>query len=72
MKVKELKEYLKLLPERNDDLEVVIPVKFTTPSIGGRSAVKVRSVNRGIDWDSGKFFINPDRELKAERIEYGE
>lgn len=67
MDVKDLKDYLSVLPERSDGLEVVIPVRFPTPSLGGQSVVSVRSVNRGIDWDMSRFFINPDRQLYASR-----
>lgn len=61
MTVKELKERLSHLDGRYDDLEVCIP--NNKGGMGGLSVTKVKGANRGIDWDSGKFFIWPETQM---------
>jgi hypothetical protein len=71
MKLKELKQIIDNCcnrSERYQDLEVCIP-NHKQGGMGGASTTKVKSASKGIDWDSGKFFIFPEvkmveRELK--------
>jgi len=66
MTLRELKEeidlYVKALPDYNDPT-VCIPISDGTV-IGGHPVIEVRSVCPGFDWDSGKFFIYPEKALK--------
>lgn len=64
MTLKELKHRVDTLygmSERNHDLEVCIPNH--KGGVGGTSVTKVNSVNKGIDWDKGLFFIFPEVEM---------
>ena len=63
MKVKDLKECLSHLKDRNDNLEVVIPIEKKGVLLGVRPHVKVKVVGRGIDWDSSLFIIWPESTL---------
>ncbi len=68
VKVRELKEYLALLKDRDDDLEVVIPIKVDYVYLTCSKPVAcVASVNRGIDWDARYFFINPAIDLMEKK-----
>ena len=46
-----------------EDPEVVIQIKLPYSTVGGSPFAKVKSVQMGFDWDSGKFFITPEEEL---------
>jgi hypothetical protein len=51
---------------KSNEIEVVIPVGTFNGSCGPKSAVEVKSTNIGIDWDNGRYFINPGQELMIE------
>lgn len=66
MKLSELKKYIDRQFEymrAGDDPEVVIQIKLPYSTVGGSPFAKVKSVQMGFDWDSGKFFIMPEEEL---------
>lgn len=66
MKLSELKKYVDRQFEfmrSGEDPEVVIGIKLPYSTVGGSPFAKVKSVQMGFDWDSGKFFINPEEEL---------
>jgi len=63
MKVKDLKAIMALLKDRDDDLEVVIPIEKKGVLLGVSPHVKVKVVGRGIDWDSKLFIIWPEEKL---------
>jgi hypothetical protein len=72
MNLLKLHELVKSLVEINargysgkslEELEIVIPVK-RVGTIGGRSCVIIESIDLGFDWDSGKIFMNPEKELR--------
>jgi len=63
MKVKELKAILALLKDRDDDLEVVIPIEKKGVLLGVSPHVKVTTVGRGFDWNPHLFFIYPGEKL---------
>ena len=46
---------------RNDGLEVCIPNH--KGGMGGTSVTKVVGAGTGIDWDRGKYFILPEKEM---------
>ena len=46
-----------------EDLQIVIPVA-RYGSIGGRSCVTIKSIDIGFDWDNGKIFLVPEKELR--------
>lgn len=64
MKVKELKALLALLKDRDDELEVVIPVERKGVLLGVSPHVKVTQAVRGFDWNPHLFFIYPETKLK--------
>lgn len=43
--------------------KVVIPYKSSGGSIGARPSVGVTDCSGGIDWDSGKMFLAPSKEM---------
>lgn len=63
MTLLELKRRVDLVLERSgsETLEVCIPNNKAV--MGGTSVTKVRSANRGIDWDNSKFIIWPEKEM---------
>jgi hypothetical protein len=66
MKLSELKKYVDRQFEfmrAGEDPEVVIQIKLPYSTVGGSPFVKVKSVQMGFDWDSGKFFIMPEEDL---------
>lgn len=66
MKFRELKTYVDRYMETMhdyEDPEVVISIKLPYSTVGGSPFVKVKTVQMGFDWDSGKFFITPEEEL---------
>jgi hypothetical protein len=52
-----------------DELTVSIPCDGPTVRIGPRGSVPVKSVSRGIDWDNGRLFINPDEDLSVKQLD---
>jgi hypothetical protein len=67
MKFSELKEYIKHLEKfckNSDDLQLV--VKTNDPCIGPSSAVNVKAISCGIDWDKGRILIYPEKNLYEE------
>lgn len=66
MKVAELRVKLNTLADYNktfDDYDVVIEMP-DTGQMGGTNCVNVKSIYQGIDWNSGKLFISPEKGLK--------
>lgn len=56
--LKEKVDFFYNMGERYHYLEVCIPNE--KGGMGGTPVTKVKSVNKGIDWDNGKFFIFPE------------
>lgn len=48
---------------RMDDWQVVIPV-YRVGAVGGTPSVNIKIVRGGIDWDSGRIFIEPETRLR--------
>lgn len=70
MKVKDLKKILSELDEMYDDNTVCVVVR-SEGVIGGTPVVNVESANAGFDWNSGKFMLRCDQELRVlEKPEY--
>lgn len=65
MKFSELKRLVDLYHRDGhyEDPEVVIQVKLPYSTVGAQPIVKVKSVQMGFDWDSGKFIITPEESL---------
>ncbi len=65
MKFSELKRLVDLYHRDGhyEDPEVVIQVKLPYSTVGAQPTVKVKSVQMGFDWDSGKFIIAPEESL---------
>lgn len=63
MKVKELRERLNAVPESQDDEEVVVIVK-RPGSMGPTPSVRVRGASSGFDWNSGKFMLWTEKDVK--------
>lgn len=64
MTLKELKQIVDRVIERqsgNEYLQVCIPNNKN--SMGGVSVTNVLSANQGVDWDKGKFFIRPEKDM---------
>ena len=64
MTIRELKERVDLIISRlkdNEDLDVVIP--NNTPSMGPIGATSVKGVQSGFDWNKGRLFIYPEKEM---------
>jgi hypothetical protein len=61
MTLEELKQKIDHYYEMSDryhDLEVCIPNNKN--GYGGTSVTMIKNAHRGVDWDSGKFFIIPE------------
>lgn len=65
MKFSELHRLVNLYhrDDRHEDPEIVIQIKLPYSTVGGSPFVKVKTVQMGFDWDSGKFFIVPEEDL---------
>lgn len=63
MKLRELRDRLNSIDSRHDDDEVLVEV-VRRGAVGGTPAVKVKSANRGFDWDNGRFIIHTEVPLK--------
>lgn len=68
MKVKELIAQLNeliLVNPKVEDEEIRIIVKRSSPAIGPRSSVGVKSITSGFDWESGKLLVVADETILA-------
>lgn len=65
MKLSELKQFVDRQLEFNgrEDPEVVIRIKMPYTTVGGSPTVKIKTVQMGFDWDSGKFMLCPEEDL---------
>lgn len=65
MKLSELKHLVDLYHRDGyyEDPEVVIKIKLPYSTVGGQPTVKVKTINMGFDWDSGKFIVTPEEDL---------
>jgi len=66
MKLRELKALVDRAVETSrdyEDHEVVIAVKLPYSTVGAIPMVPVKSVNKGFDWENGKFIIRAEEEL---------
>ena len=66
MKLRELKDLVDraVATSRDyEDHEVVIAVKLPYTTVGAIPMVAVKSVNKGFDWENGKFIIRAEEEL---------
>ena len=61
MKIRELIEALERVEERNSNDNVVI--ERSDPSIGAAASSDIKSLNVGFDWDRGKVFLVPEKQL---------
>ena len=57
-----VKELINISP-RYGESEVVIPIN-EEGMLGSHPHVKIKSCNKGIDWDNYLFFLWPEEELK--------
>ena len=64
MKVSDLVTKLEFLKQTKGDQEVEIMTSM--PSVGFSSAVGIRTVVGGIDFDNGRVFIIPEKNLMRE------
>jgi len=58
--------------DRNQDSEVVIEISLPYSTIGSTPSVGIKSVFSGFDWDAGKFFIRPEKDLTYPNEEFAE
>jgi len=64
MKLSELKRFVdRALEYERDDPDVVIQIKLPYSTVGARPSVGVKSVQKGFDWDAGKFILTPEEPL---------
>ena len=66
MKLSELKALVDRAVETSrdyEDHEVVVAVKLPYTTVGAIPVVAVKSVNKGFDWENGKFIIRTEEEL---------
>lgn len=66
MKLSELKYLVDRAVETSQDYEdheVVIAVKLPYTTVGAIPMVAVKSVNKGFDWENGKFIIRAEENL---------
>ena len=66
MKLRELKALVDRAVETSrdyEDHEVVVAVKLPYTTVGAIPMVAVKSVNKGFDWENGKFIIMTEEEL---------
>jgi hypothetical protein len=66
MKLRELKRLVDLAVETSrdyEDHEVVIAVKLPYTTVGAIPMVAVKSVNKGFDWENGRYIIRAEEEL---------
>ncbi len=66
MKLRELKALVDRAVETSrdyEDHEVVVAVKLPYTTVGAIPMVAVKSVNKGFDWENGKFIIRTEEEL---------
>ena len=74
MKLSELKQLIDRhhRPGHYEDPEVVIEIKLPYSTVGAHPTVKVRYVQMGFDWDSGKFIIQPEENLTPSDRDFAE
>lgn len=66
MKLSELKALVDRAVETSrdyEDHEVVVAVKLPYTTVGAIPMIAVKSVNKGFDWENGKFIIRTEEEL---------
>jgi len=65
MKFSELKRIVELSHRdgHHEDPEVVVKIKLPYSTVGGLPTVKIKNIQMGFDWDSGKFIITPEEDL---------
>ena len=64
MTVKELRNILNQLDPSCDSLSVDVPLKGESSIIGAIPSSSVCSAEIGIDWDTGKYFLETEHRLK--------
>lgn len=75
MKLRELKRLIDLAVETSrdyEDHEVMIAVKLPYTTVGAIPMVAVKSVNKGFDWENGKFIIRALEELAPADRDFAE
>ena len=75
MKLRELKDLVDraVATSRDyEDHEVVIAVKLPYTTVGAIPMVAVKSVNKGFDWENGKFIIRAEEELTPADRDFAE
>lgn len=75
MKLSELKELVDRAVKTSrdyEDHEVVIAVKLPNTTVGAIPMVAVKSVNKGFDWENGKFIIRAEEELTPANRDFAE
>lgn len=75
MKLRELKQLVDRAVETSrdyEDHEVVIAVKLPYTTVGAIPMVAVKSVNKGFDWENGKFIIRAEEELTPSDRDFAE
>jgi hypothetical protein len=75
MKLRELKALVDRAVETSQDYEdheVVIAVKLPYATVGAIPMVAVKSVNKGFDWENGKFILTPEENLTPADRDFAE
>ena len=75
MKLSELKALVDRAVETSrdyEDHEVVVAVKLPYTTVGAIPMVAVKSVNKGFDWENGKFIIRTEEELTPADRDFAE
>jgi len=64
MKLKELKEAIDRVYASHHDYDGIDNIEVCVPNnkngMGGTPVTRIKGAHKGIDWDSGKFFIYPE------------
>lgn len=62
MKLKDLKEYLDGLSNKDLDRELMVPV-YKPGTLGGTPALSVKEISLGFDWDQGVAHVETGEQL---------
>ena len=75
MKLRELKKLVDRAVETSrdyEDDEVMIAIKLPYTTVGAMPMVPVRSVQRGFDWEKGRFVIRAEENLTPADRDFAE
>jgi len=75
MKLSELKTLVDRAVETSrdyEDHEVMVAIKLPYTTVGAIPMVAVKSVNKGFDWENGKFIVRTEEELTPADRDFAE